>query len=250
MSATTMDNQATTRPPALEVRGLRGGYGHYDVLQDIDITLPEGETVGILGPNGAGKTTLLNAIVGLLKNRSGTVRIGGDDVSKLPSHKIGRGYASMVPAGRRLFLDQSVRSNLIIGAYHLRRDKARIAGLLESVHALFPVLEELADRDAAALSGGQQQMVAFGRMLMGDPKLLVLDEPSLGLAPLAVGIVGDALTELRRQGRSVLLVEQRVDLALSTCDRFYLLQGGKIEMEQRVEGGEEQQRAVIDAFLG
>jgi branched-chain amino acid transport system ATP-binding protein len=240
----------TTKAPALEVRSLRGGYGHYDVLQDIDITIPEGETVGILGPNGAGKTTLLNAIFGLLKNRSGTIKIGGEDVSKLSTHKIGRGYASMVPAGRRLFLDQSVRSNLIIGAYHLRRDKARIARLLDSVHALFPILKELADRDAAALSGGQQQMVAIGRMLMGDPKLLVLDEPSLGLAPLAVGIVGDALAELRRQGRSVLLVEQRVDLALSTCDRFYLLQGGKIEMEEQVHGGEEQQRVVIDAFLG
>lgn len=168
----------------------------------------------------------------------------------MPSHRIGRGYAALVPAGRRLFLDQSVNANLIIGAFHLRKDKARVKQLMASVHELFPILEEFGGRLASDLSGGQQQMVAIGRMLMSDPQLLVLDEPSLGLAPLAVEIVAKALGELRSQGRSVLLVEQRVDMALENCDRFYVLSGGKFVAEDRAGAVDDSRRAVIDAFLG
>ncbi len=186
-----------TNTPTLEVSSLHAGYGRYDVLNGVSLTIGDGETVAVLGPNGAGKTTLLHAIMGVLKDRRGSIKIGGHEVSKLPSHKIGRGYAALVPAGRRLFLDQSVNTNLIIGAFHLRRDKGRVRELQQSVYALFPILEEFGDRLASDLSGGQQQMVAIGRMLMSDPQLLVLDEPSLGLAPLAVADVARALGELR-----------------------------------------------------
>jgi branched-chain amino acid transport system ATP-binding protein len=236
--------------PTLEVNSLYGGYGRYDVLKDLAIQVADGESVAVLGPNGAGKTTLLYAIMGLLKHRRGSIRIGGEEVSKLPSYRIGQGRAAIVPAGRRLFLDQSVESNLIIGAYHLRRDKRRVQELMESVYALFPVLQEFSTRQASDLSGGQQQMVAIGRMLMGDPRLLVLDEPSLGLAPLAVEIVAKALRQLREQGRSILLVEQRVELALETCDRFYVLVGGEVVLEDKPSSVDSDRRVLIEAFLG
>jgi branched-chain amino acid transport system ATP-binding protein len=232
------------------VSSLRVGYGRYDVLEDVSLSVGNGETVAVLGPNGAGKTTLLNSIMGLLSQRRGAIRIAGEDVSSMPAHRIGRGYAAIVPAGRRLFLDQTVEENLIIGAYHLRRDKARVARLKDSVHQLFPVLSEMADRRSSDLSGGQQQMVAIGRMLMGDPRLLLLDEPSLGLAPLAVEIVANALRSLREQGRSILLVEQRVDLALSSSDRFYVLSGGKVVTEENSAHLDDERRSVIDAILG
>jgi len=240
----------STAAPTLEVSSLYAGYGRYDVIKDLAIQVADGESVAVLGPNGAGKTTLLCAIMGLLKHRRGSIRICGEDVSKLASYRIGRGRASIVPAGRRLFLDQSVESNLIIGAYHLRRDKRRVQELMESVYSLFPVLDEFSSRQASDLSGGQQQMVAIGRMLMGDPRLLVLDEPSLGLAPLAVEIVAQALRELREQGRSILLVEQRVELALETCDRFYVLSGGEVVLEDRPSSVDSDRRVLIDAFLG
>jgi branched-chain amino acid transport system ATP-binding protein len=236
--------------PVLEVSSLFAGYGRYDVLEDFAMHIADGETVAVLGPNGAGKTTLLYAIMGLLKHRRGSIRICGEEVSKLPPHRIGRGRAAIVPAGRRLFLDQSVEANLIVGAYHLRRDRARVRALLASAYALFPILHDLSSRRASDLSGGQQQMVAIGRMLMGDPRLLVLDEPSLGLAPLAVEIVARALGELREQGRSILLVEQRVDLALESCDRFYVLSGGKVVLEDRPTAVDDERRVLIDAFLG
>ena len=150
-------------------RGLRAGYGRYDVLRDVDLHVAPGEAVGLLGPNGAGKSTLLRAVMGLVKHRSGGLSIAGTDVIRMPAHKIARGYAALVPEGRRLFVDQPIEDNLLLGAFHLRRDKARVAELLESVYGLFPVLRDVRTRHAGALSGGQQQMVAIGRMLMSDP---------------------------------------------------------------------------------
>lgn len=240
----------STTTPTLEVNSLYGGYGRYDVLKDLTLRVADGESVAVLGPNGAGKTTLLYAIMGLLKHRRGSIQISGEEVSKLPSHRIGQGRAAIVPAGRRLFLDQSVESNLIVGAYHLRRDKPRVQELMDSVYTLFPVLQEFSSRQASDLSGGQQQMVAIGRMLMSDPRLLVLDEPSLGLAPLAVEVVAQALRQLREQGRSILLVEQRVELALETCDRFYVLSGGEVVLEDTPQSVDSDRRVLIDAFLG
>jgi branched-chain amino acid transport system ATP-binding protein len=235
---------------ALEIRDLHAGYGRYDVLRDVDLHVAPGEAVGLLGPNGAGKTTLLRTVMGLVKHRTGQVTVAGTDVLRLPAHKIARGHAALVPEGRRLFVDQPIEDNLLLGALHLRRDKARVAELLESVYVLFPVLHEARKRPAGALSGGQQQMVAIGRMLMSDPTVLLLDEPSLGLAPIAISEVAVALEQLREQGRSILVVEQRVDLALRMCDRIYVLAGGEVALEEKALALGEDGRALIDAYLG
>lgn len=235
---------------ALEISSLFAGYGRYDVVRDVRLHVATGEAVALLGPNGAGKTTVLRAIMGLVKERRGEIRVGGVDLTRLPAHRIARGHAALVPEGRRLFLNQSVEDNLILGALHLRGDQARVKRLLSSIYELFPVLLELRGRPSSALSGGQQQMVAIGRMLMSDPAVLLLDEPSLGLAPLAIDGVADALIKLREQGRSLLLVEQRVDLALRVCDRVYVLAGGEIALEERAELVDAEGRSLINAYLG
>lgn len=235
---------------ALELRDLSAGYGRYDVLKSVDLHVANGEAVALLGANGAGKTTVLRAIMGLVKNRRGSIRVNGVELSHMATHRIARGHAAMVPEGRRLFLDQSIEDNLMLGALHLRRDRERVGLLLGSVYDLFPVLADVRKRPAAALSGGQQQMVAIGRMLMGDPEVLLLDEPSLGLAPLAIDGVADALTKLRTQGKSFLLVEQRVELALRVCDRVYVLAGGEVAMEEVAGAVDVEGRALINAYLG
>ena len=235
---------------ALEIASLHAGYGRYDVVRDLDLFVGEGEAVALLGPNGAGKTTVLRSIMGLVKHRRGSIRVMGEETVRMPAHRIGRGLAAIVPEGRRLFLDQSVEDNLLLGALHLRRDSDRVRRLLDSVYALFPALADLRARSSAALSGGQQQMVAIGRMLMSDPKVLLLDEPSLGLAPLAIDGVAAALEELRRQGRSLLLVEQRVDLALRVCDRVYVLSSGQVALEERASEVHAAERSLISAYLG
>jgi branched-chain amino acid transport system ATP-binding protein len=240
----------STAAPALHVSGLHAGYGRYDVLRGVDLDVGPGEAVGLLGPNRAGKTTLHRSIMGLVKHRRGVLTVAGTDVLRLPAYRIARGHAGLVPEGRRLFVDQPIEDNLLLGALHLRRRRDRVAELLESVYELFPVLRDLRRRPAGALSGGQQQMVAIGRMLMSDPKVLLLDEPSLGLAPIAIGEVAEALEALREQGRSILVVEQRVDLALRMCDRIYVLAGGEVALEERAAALGEDGRALIDAYLG
>jgi branched-chain amino acid transport system ATP-binding protein len=235
---------------SLEISSLYAGYGRYDVLRDVNISVGAGEAVAILGPNGAGKTTLLRSIMGLVRSRRGAISIGGVDVSRLPTHRIARGRAALVPEGRRLFLNQSVEANLLLGALHLRRDGRRVDQLLESVYTLFPVLREHRRRSSSALSGGEQQMVAIGRMLMSDPDLLLLDEPSLGLAPVAIEGVVAALLTLREQGRPLLLVEQRVDLALRVCERVYVLAGGQIVVDERSDAIDSEGRDLITAYLG
>jgi branched-chain amino acid transport system ATP-binding protein len=235
---------------ALEVSGFFAGHGRYDVVRDIALHVEAGEAVALLGPNGAGKTTFLLALMGLLKHRRGSVRIGGVDVSGAKAHRIARGHAGLVPQGRRLFTEQTVEDNLVLGAYRLRREPDRVGELLESVYALFPVLRGYRSRGASELSGGEQQMVAIGRTLMSDPDLLLLDEPSEGLAPIAIDGVAEALAELRRRGRSLLLVEQRIDLASRVCDRVYVLSGGEIVLEESVSAMEGEQHAMVSAYLG
>jgi branched-chain amino acid transport system ATP-binding protein len=235
---------------ALEISSLHAGYGRYDVLRSLDLHVADGEAVALLGPNGAGKTTVLRAIMGLVKHRRGSIRVAGEELIRMPAHRIGRGRAAIVPEGRRLFLDQSVEDNLLLGAIHLRRDGTRVQSLLDSVYDLFPMLRSMRGRPSAALSGGQQQMVAIGRMLMSDPKLLLLDEPSLGLAPLAIDSVATALEKLRLQGRPLLLVEQRVDLALRVCDRVYVLASGEVALEERAGDVHAEERSLIRAYLG
>jgi branched-chain amino acid transport system ATP-binding protein len=237
-------------PGILEISALRAGYGRYDVVRDLDLRIAEGEAVALLGPNGAGKTTVLRAIMGLVKHRRGSIRIAGEELVKMPTHLIARGRAALVPEGRRLFLNQSVEDNLLLGALHLRRDRRRVRELLDSVYELFPLLRDVRTRPSSALSGGQQQIVAIARMLMSDPKVLLLDEPSLGLAPMAIDSVADALAELRERGRSLLLVEQRVDLALRVCDRVYVLAGGEVALEEPAAEIRAEERSLINAYLG
>jgi branched-chain amino acid transport system ATP-binding protein len=234
----------------LVVEGLSGGYDRFDVIHDISFRVARGEAVALLGPNGAGKTTVMRAIMGLLKHRRGTVRIDGTDVIGLPPHRVARGLAAMVPEGRRLFVGQSVEDNLRLGGLRLRNDRARTQELLQSVYDLFPVVERYRQREATALSGGEQQMVAIGRMMMSDPSLMLLDEPSLGLAPLAIADLTAALQRLRERNASILLVEQRVDIALEVCDRIYVLSGGRIVDEGRAADIGAEGRALIDAYLG
>jgi branched-chain amino acid transport system ATP-binding protein len=237
-------------PHALEIVSLHAGYGRYDVVRDVSLHVARGEAVALLGPNGAGKTTILRSVMGLVKHRRGSIRIAGEEVSSFPTRKMGSGRAGLVPEGRRLFADQAIEDNLILGALHLRRRPDRVRELLESVYALFPVLRDARSRPAATLSGGQQQMVAIGRMMMSDPQVMLLDEPSLGLAPIAIDEVVTALTALRDEGRSILLVEQRVDLALRMCDRLYVLAGGEVTLEERADAVGRDDRILIDAYLG
>lgn len=235
---------------ALELSGVRAGYGRYDVVRSIDLTVGEGEAVGLLGPNGAGKSTILRAVMGMLRERHGSIKVAGTEISSMPTHRIASGYAALAPEGRRLFLNLSVEDNLRLGGFHLRSDSKRMSELFDSVYELFPVLGRYRARPATSLSGGEQQMVSIGRMLMGDPSVLLLDEPSEGLAPLAVDAVAEALVELRRQGRSLLMVEQRVDLALRVCERVYVLSGGEIVADEQVETLDVAGRGLIEAYLG
>ncbi len=236
--------------PALQIAALSAGYGRFDVIHDISLRVAKGEAVALLGPNGAGKTTVLRSIMGLIKNRRGSIVVGKTDVSGLPAYRIASGHAAIAPEGRRLFTDLSVEDNLVLGALHLRRDKRRVQALLDSVYELFPVLRTYRKRRSSFLSGGEQQMVAIGRMLMSDPELLLLDEPSIALSPVAVDLVAKALLELRRKGASLLLVEQRVDIAVAVCDRLYIMRHGEIVEETTATMAREDGFNMIEKYLG
>lgn len=236
--------------PVLEISSLSAGYGRFDVVRDIGLSVGKGEAVALLGPNGAGKTTVLRAIMGLVKQRRGLIRIGSTDVSDLPTHRIARGLAAIAPEGRRLFLDQSVEDNLLLGALHLRHDRARVERLLTSVYDLFPVLRNYRHRLSSFLSGGEQQMVAIGRMLMSDPEIMLLDEPSVALSPVAVDIVVKAMLELRKRGASLLLVEQRIDVATRVCDRLYVMTHGEIVEEMTPEIVRSGGMSILNKYLG
>jgi branched-chain amino acid transport system ATP-binding protein len=240
----------TVQAPALEIASLSAGYGRFDVVRDIGLRVGQGEAVALLGPNGAGKTTVLRAIMGLIKNRRGSMRIAGTEVSDLPTHRIASGYAAIAPEGRRLFTDLSVEDNLVLGALHLRRDRKRVQALLASVYDLFPALRNYRQRRSSFLSGGEQQMVCIGRMLMSDPIILLLDEPSIALSPVAVGIVVKALLELRQRGASLLLVEQRTDIAVQVCDRLYVMTHGEIVEEMTPETVKQQGFNIIHKYFG
>ncbi len=188
--------------------------------------------------------------MGLARHRRGQVHIEGTDVSRMPAHRVARGHAALVPEGRRLFLNLTVEDNLRLGGMRHRRDPDKAQELLEGVFELFPVVERYRRRKASSLSGGEQQMVAIGRMMMNDPRVMLLDEPSLGLAPLTIQDMARALVTLRQRGRSLLLVEQRVDLALQVCDRIYVLAEGRVIDERETKEVIGDERALIDAYLG
>lgn len=212
--------------PLLEVRGLRCGYGRIEAVKGVDLEVREGEIAALVGANGAGKTTLLRAISGVLSIRAGTIRFAGEAIEALrPGERVARGIVQ-VPEGRQLFAPLAVQDNLRLGAF--RRARARTRVNLERVFALFPQLAERRDTPAGALSGGQQQMCAIGRALMAEPRLLLLDEPSMGLAPTLVEQILEAVAKLRGEGVTVLLVEQNAVAALSLADRGWVLETGRV----------------------
>jgi len=215
----------------LEVAGLRAGHGAVMVIDGLSLAVAEREAVALLGPNGAGKSTLVMAIAGTLRNRAGAVRFAGADLIRLPPHRIvARGVAT-VPEGRRIFAPLTVIDNLRLGAVRLPPSRGREADAMDRVFALFPRLAERREQRAGTLSGGEQQMLAIGRALMSAPLLLLLGEPFLGLAPKVVDEILATLVALRAQGLTVLLVEQKTELALSFCDRAYVMQKGRIVRE-------------------
>ena len=214
----------------LEAAQLQVSYGAAPALWDVSVRVDRGELVCVVGPNGAGKSTLINVIAGLHRARAGHLRFDGRDITKLPSHRFCAEGIAIVPEGRRLFTGMSVQDNLELGSY-LPQAKARRAEALAQVLALFPALEDKLRSPAGALSGGQQQMVAIGRALMSRPQLLLLDEPSLGLAPLIVHHMFTAIREINAQGTSVLLVEQNVAMAMRLAHPAYVLEEGRIAAE-------------------
>ncbi|HUB95447.1 MAG TPA: ABC transporter ATP-binding protein [Stellaceae bacterium] len=214
----------------LEVRELAVGYGGAPAILDIALDVDAGEIVSVIGPNGAGKSTLINAIAGLLRPQRGRIDLAGADLATLAPHRVCEHGVALVPEGRRLFTGMTVEENLEIGCYRPTARRNRAAGL-ERVYALFPVLAERRHQIAGTMSGGQQQMVAIGRALMAEPRLLLLDEPSLGLAPAIVGELFDVLRRIHAEGMAVLLVEQNVGQALDLADRAYVLEEGRIVAE-------------------
>ena len=216
----------------LEIAGLRGGYGNdVETLHGLDLRVGAGEIVAVLGPNGAGKSTLLRAIVGLLARRAGSVRLGDRELMGLAPEAVARAGVALVPEGRRVFPGLSVRANLEVAATPWLRWRDRVDDALEPVLALFPQLRARLRQRAWSLSGGEQQMLAIGRALMARPSVLLLDEPSLGLAPRLVDAVFDAVVAINRAGTPVLLVEQNVAVGLAVAGRAYVMGGGAIVRE-------------------
>ncbi|MFQ3630450.1 ABC transporter ATP-binding protein [Roseiflexus sp.] len=211
----------------LQVERLNVAYGALQVIWDVSLAVREGEIVALIGSNGAGKTTLLRTISGLIKPLFGTIRFLGEDITSLPPHDICRRGVIQVPEGRALFPRMRVIENLELGAY-LPEARAQRHETLERVYRLFPRLKERWRQDAGTLSGGEQQMVAIGRALMARPKLLMLDEPSLGLAPVLVETMMDVLTQLNAEGMTILLVSQEVHQALAIAHRAYVIENGHI----------------------
>jgi branched-chain amino acid transport system ATP-binding protein len=217
-------------PPLLEVRKLSASYGRVMALKPVSLTVAQGELVTVLGPNGAGKTTMLRAITRLV-NAKGQVLFKGTDVSRLATHELAARGIIMVQEGRGLFAQMSVRENLVLGAYTLGHATEETERRLAEVFTLFPRLKERVDQIAGSLSGGEQQMLAVGRALMAGPKLLMLDEPSLGLAPKVAANILETLGELNRRGLGILLVEQKAPLALKLAKRAYVITLGRIAAE-------------------
>ena len=212
----------------LEVKALKVAYGGINAVKGIDFTVGEGEMVALIGANGAGKTTTLKAICGLL-HHGGTVRLRGEDVSSLPAYKLVELGLALVPEGRGVFGRLTVRENLQMGAY-VRNDKAEIRVDLDRIYGLFPRLAERRNQTGGTLSGGEQQMLAIGRALMSRPRLLLLDEPSMGLAPLMVEKIFDTVRMVSEEGVTVLLVEQNAKLALEASHRGYVMESGLITL--------------------
>ena len=232
----------------LEVKDLQVYYGVIQALKGISFHVNQGEVIALIGANGAGKTTTLQTLTGILSPKSGSIVFEGKDLTRTPAHKIVEMGMAHVPEGRRVFADMSVYENLLLGAY-TRKDKAEIAESLASVYKRFPRLEERKGQRAGTLSGGEQQMLAMGRALMSRPRIILMDEPSMGLSQIFVNEIFDIIREVSESGTTVLLVEQNAKKALSIADRAYVLETGSITMDGKAEDLLNDE-AVQKAYLG
>lgn len=232
----------------LEIQDLHTYYGAIHALKGISLHVNEGEIVTLIGANGAGKSTMLNTICGILKPRTGSIHLEGEAIHELPPHQIVMRGVAQSPEGRRVFGRLNVTENLEMGAF-ARKDKAGIERDMDRVFTLFPRLKERAKQLAGTLSGGEQQMLAIGRAMMADPRLLLLDEPSMGLAPILVEAIFDTVREINSLGTTVLLVEQNALMALSIAQRGYVLETGKIVLHDAASALKENEM-VRKAYLG
>lgn len=232
----------------LKIKGLASGYGDIRVLWDINLDVRPGEMACIVGSNGAGKTTLLRTISGLISPTAGSIIFDGTELTRADPNRVLSSGIAHVPEGRRLFKGLTVRDNLLLGAY-LRRDRTGIAEDLEYVFELFPILRERSSQDATTLSGGEQQMCAIGRGIMSKPKLLMIDELSLGLAPQLVDRLGEALLEINRNGLCILLVEQDVMAAFELAERAFVIESGRVSTTGLTSELSDDPR-IREAYLG
>ena len=234
--------------PLLEIENMHSYYGHIHALQGISLVVEEGEVVTLIGSNGAGKTTTLRSIHGILPPREGRVIFDGEEIQGMPAHDmIGKGIAQS-PEGRKIFFRMTVLENLEMGAYH-RNDRSGIREDMDRVFELFPRLKERTKQEAGTMSGGEQQMLAIGRALMSRPRLLLLDEPSMGLAPVLVERIFQTIREINEQGTTILLVEQNANVSLEIATRGYVLETGKIVNSAPAEKLREDPK-VREAYLG
>jgi branched-chain amino acid transport system ATP-binding protein len=231
----------------LEVRGLTLGYGRSDAVRGLDLDVPEGAVVCLIGANGAGKTTTLHGLSGLIPTRAGTVRFAGRDVTGMAPHALARAGIVQVPEGRQVFASLTVAENLAMGAY--ARPAREAPARLEAALSLFPRLRERMEQRAGLLSGGEQQMLAIGRALMAEPRVLLLDEPSMGLAPLFVEEIFRTIRRLKAEGRTILLVEQNARAALDVSDSAYVLETGAVTVRGTAAEVAADPR-VLAAYLG
>lgn len=232
----------------LEVKDLKVNYGLIQAIKGISFELSEGEIVALIGANGAGKTTILNTVSGVIPSSAGSIVFEGKDITKISGHKIVSMGMAHIPEGRRVFANLSVYENLKMGAY-TRKDKAEIEATLKQVYEYFPRLEERKNQPAGTLSGGEQQMLAMGRALMSKPKLILMDEPSMGLSPLLVKEVFSIIKYCHEIGISILLVEQNAKMALGIADRAYVLETGNITLSGKADAMLENDE-VKKAYLG
>jgi len=233
---------------SLEVHDLVVRYGHVTAVRDVSLSLPEGQVAVVLGSNGAGKTSTLNALSGALKPAGGRIVYKGQDITGWSSHRVSRAGLVQVPEGRRIIGPLTVEENLKLGAYNLR-SKARLAGLLREVYEMFPILEERRDSAGGLLSGGEQQMLAFGRAYMAQPSILLLDEPSMGLAPIIVDRVIEAVDQIAQRGISILMVEQNAAAAFELGSYAYVLEHGEVILDGPMDEVRNDP-LVLRAFLG
>lgn len=234
----------------LELKNVHASIGSHSVINGVSLRVEEGELVCILGANGAGKSSLFRTVAGIIRPDSGSIEFMNRPVHRMSPEKIVRLGISLCPEGRRLFPRLSVRKNLMMGAYTRYRDRTGVARSLREVYDLFPILGERSEQEAGTLSGGEQQMLAIGRALMARPRLLLLDEPSLGLAPLVVQKIMGAIQEINRRGVTVVLSEQNARMALAVSTRGYVLENGKVVLEGtsgELEGNENVRKAYIGA---